>query len=184
MPVGRQTFGQFLTRWLEDSVKPKVRAKTYHSYAQLVRVHIAPALGKLPLDQVSPQRIQAFLNEKHAAGLSARTVQYLHAVLRAALGRAVKWNLVARNPTTLVDSPRAQRDEIAALPSPRALAIVEAMRGSRLEGLVTVTLALGLRQGEALGLRWSDVDLRDIMEILGHSQISRTANLYTHITPS
>jgi integrase len=159
VPVGRLTFGQFLARWLEDSVKPKVRAKTHHSYAQLVRVHIDPALGKLPLDQVTPQRIQALLNSKRAAGLSPRTVQYLHAVIRAALGRAVKWNLIARNPATLIDPPRVEQKQVEALSTTHALAIVEAFRGHRMKALITVALAVGLRQGEALGLRWHDLDL-------------------------
>lgn len=159
IPVGRQTLGRFLERWLTESVRPRVRPKTYRSYEQLIRVHIVPALGRLPLEQVTPQRIETFLNEKRSADLSSRTIQYLHAVLRAALNRAVKWNLIGRNPATLVDSPTVERSEVEALTAPQAQAILDAMRGTRLEGLVTVTLALGLRQGEALGLRWRDVDL-------------------------
>src|SRR5262249_14858532 len=79
LPVatGRQTVGQYLAHWLEHATRPKVRPKTYHSYAQLVRLHLIPGLGKRPLAKLNPQHVQQFLNEKQAAGLSPRTVQYL-----------------------------------------------------------------------------------------------------------
>jgi integrase len=157
---GRQTLGQFLIRWLQDSVKPTVRPKTYTSYSQLLRIHILPALGAVPLAKLDPPRVQRFLNDKLAEGrLSARTIQYLHAVLRAALGQAMKWRLVSVNVATLVDPPRAVRREVRALSPAEARAVLEATRGDWLEALYTLALAVGLRQGEALGLHWQDVDL-------------------------
>lgn len=154
-----QTVAQFLARWLEDVVKPSVRPKTYHSYAQLVRLHLAPGLGQHQLRKLQPQHVQAFMNEKLAAGLSPRTVQYLRAVLRRALGQALKWGLVARNVATLVDPPRMERPQLRALTPDESRRFLDAVRGDRLEALYAVALALGLRQGEALGLRWQDVDL-------------------------
>lgn len=156
----RQTLGQFLVRWLQDSVKPTVRPKTYASYSQLLRIHILPALGAVPLAKLDPPRVQRFLNGKLAEGrLSARTIQYLHAVLRAALGQAMKWRLVSVNVATLVDPPRAVRREVRALSPAEARAVLEATRGDWLEALYTLALAVGLRQGEALGLHWNHVDL-------------------------
>lgn len=155
----RQTLGQFLSHWLQDYAKVKVRPKTYTSYEQLIRVHITSDLGRIPLAKLSPQQVQAFLNRKAEAGLSARTVQYLHALLRAALNRAVKWGLVPRNVATLADPPRVSRSEIQPFALDQVRRLLEAMRGDRLEALYTVALAMGLRQGEALGLRWQDVDL-------------------------
>lgn len=157
--VPRQTVAQFLDRWLEDSVKPTVRPKTHHSYAQLVRLHLTPALGHHQLAKLAPQHVQAMLNAKLAAGLSPRTVQYLRAVLRRALGQALKWGLVARNVATLVDPPRSVQHEMTFLSPDQARAFLNAARGDRLEALYSVAVALGLRQGEALGLRWGDVDL-------------------------
>jgi len=157
---GRQTLGKFLIRWLEDSVTPTVRPKTYTSYSQLVRLHILPALGAVPLANLDPPRVQRFLNDKLEEGrLSARTIQYLHAVLRAALGQALKWRLVHTNVATLVDPPRTVRREIRALSPAEARTVLEATRGDWLEALYTLALAIGLRQGEALGLHWQDVDL-------------------------
>ncbi len=155
----RQTVGQFLERWLTDVVKPGVRPRTHQSYAQLVRLHLKPALGHHQLTKLTPQHVQALLNAKLAAGLSPRTVQYLRAVLRRALGQALKWGLVARNVATLFDPPRSVRHENRPLTADEARRFLAAARGDRLEALYAVAVALGLRQGEILGLRWPDIDL-------------------------
>jgi integrase len=159
VPTGRLTFGAFLNQWLAEVVEPNLAPKTHRSYEQNVRTHIAPALGRLPLPEVTPPRIQRFLNTKRQAGLSPRTVQILHALLRQALGQALDWRLVTVNAATLIPTPRATRFKAPALSATDARAVLDAFSGDRLEGLVTVVLSLGVRQGEALGLRWSDVDL-------------------------
>lgn len=74
LAIGRQTVAIFLDRWLEDVVKPTVRPKTHHSYAQIVRLHLIPILGRHQLTKLAPQHVQALLAEKSASGLSARTV--------------------------------------------------------------------------------------------------------------
>lgn len=155
----RQTVAQFLARWLEDSVKPSKAPKTYASYADLVRLHIVPTLGKHQLSKLQPQHVEALMAAKTAAGLSPRTVQYIRAVLRIALNRALKWGLVARNVAALTDPPRGKRPEVQPLSPAQARVFLDAARGDRLEALYSVALALGLRQGEALGLHWADVDL-------------------------
>jgi len=91
----RQTVGQYLTRWLEESVKPAVRPLTYEQYAQHVRLYIEPALGRILLSKLSPQQVQSFINNLSKHGLSPRTVQLALFVLRRALKQAVKWNFVA-----------------------------------------------------------------------------------------
>lgn len=161
LPVAndRQTVGEFLARWLDESVKGKKQPKTYASYAQLIRLHIAPELGRIVLAKLTPQDVQGFINRKLDAGLSARTVQYLHAVLRAALNRALKWGLVARNVATLVDVPSVRRKDMRFLTPDEARRFLASIQGDRLEALYTVAMAIGLREGEALGLRWQDVDL-------------------------
>jgi integrase len=155
----RQTVGDFLQRWLEESVKGKKEPKTYASYAQLIRLHLSPDLGRIVLAKLSPQDVQDFINRKQAAGLSPRTVQYLHAVLRAALNRALKWGIIPRNVATLVDVPTVRRKPTQFLPPEEAKRFLDGIQGDRLEALYTVALAIGLREGEALGLRWTDINL-------------------------
>ena len=153
------TFGQYLDRWLEDSVKPGVRPRTYIRYSGDVRNHLKPALGNIKLSKLSAPDIQSMLNGKLKSGLSPRTVRHLYATTRRALEVAYKWELVPRNVATLADPPRVQRFEVKPLSPEQARAFLEAARGDRLEALYSVAVPLGLRLGEALGLRWQDVDL-------------------------
>jgi integrase len=159
MPPERQTVGAYLVEWLETTAKPGLRPTTYVSYAGVVRVHLVPELGSLRLSRLTPQHVQALMNRKLEAGLSPLRVDYLRRVLRRALNDALRWGLVARNVATLVRPPRRQRVEIRPLDPAQARTFLGAIRGDRLEALYSVALAVGLRQGEALGLRWEDVDL-------------------------
>ena len=161
LPVAyeRQTVGQFLTRWLEDSAKPCIRPSTYRSYEQMVRVHLIPGLGRHPLSKLTPQHVQEYLNAKLASGLAAHTVRYQHAILRRVLGQAERWKLVPHNVAKLVTPPRVERPDIPILTLEQARQLLQAAKGERLEALFTVALTLGLLQGEALGLCWQDVDL-------------------------
>jgi integrase len=124
-----------------------------------VRTHILPGLGSQPLVKLTPQQLEAFFNQKRMAGLSSQTVQHLRTILRAALNDAVKWNLVPRNVAVLVDGPRVPHHDIQPLTPEEARRLLEAVATHRLGALFSVALAVGLRQGEALGLRWEDVDL-------------------------
>jgi integrase len=158
--VERQTVGQYLADWLNNTVKASVRPRTYVSYEQVVRSYLIPDLGRLPLLKLAPQHVRAMLNRRLTEGnLSPRSVAYIRVVLRAALNQARKWNLVARNVAELVESPRARRFEIKPLAPEQARQLLDAVKGSQLEALYAVALACGLRMGEMLGLRWQDVDL-------------------------
>ena len=159
MPVPeRQTVEQFLEQWLSDCVKPAVRPRTFDSYSQLVRLYLSPALGKIKLAKLTPQHVQALMKKLLAKELSPRTVQYTRSVLRRALEQALRWGYVARNVASLVDSPRIQRPDITPMSVEDAKKFLQAMKGDKLEALFSVALAMGLRQGEALGLRWQDID--------------------------
>lgn len=159
LKASKQTLGAFLGTWLEDVVRPTLAPKTYESYRDTVRKHILPTLGGKQLDKVSPQMVQALLREKEREGLSPRTVAYIRTVLRIALARAVKWSLVTRNAAALTDAPRQERIERSIMMPEQAATFLAAARGDRLEALYLVTATLGLRLGEVLGLRWSDLDL-------------------------
>jgi integrase len=95
-----------------------------------------------------------------ARGLSARTVQYTHAVLHRALKQAKRWGMVDRNVTEDVDRPQLKRNEIQPLDREQTRRLLEAAEGDRLHALYVVAVTAGLRPSEMLALRWSDVDLK------------------------
>lgn len=159
LAAGKQTVAQFLARWLDDVAKPRVRAKTYRSYEQLVRVHLAPGLGRHDLAKLTPAHVQRFLNAKLADGLSPTTVGHLRTVLRNALNQAVRWYLVPRNVAALTDPPRAQRAPVRPLLADEARRLLDAATADRLGPLLQLAVTTGLRQGELFALRWDDIDL-------------------------
>ena len=154
-----RTLGDYLDQWLAEVAKPRVREWTYSGYEVHIRRHIKPTLGRIPLDRLTPQHVQALLNKKLREGLKPKTVRYLRGTLRTALNEAVRWGLVARNCAALVEGPRVERYKIQPFTPDEARKLLEAIKGDRLEALYSVALTMGLRQGEALGLCWTDIDL-------------------------
>lgn len=154
----KQTVAQFLDSWLTNTIKRTVRPRTFAGYEQTIRLHVKPTIGRILLQKLSPQHVEAMLNELELKGLGLRTVAYTRTVLRTALNQALKWGLVARNAASLVDPPRYKAKEISTLTSEEIQMFLEAIKDNRLETLYFIALALGLREGEALGLRWQDID--------------------------
>lgn len=172
--VERQTVAQFLDRWLNDYAKPRIRPKTYRSYDKTTRLYLKPKLGRFVLEKLAPQHVQEMMTNL-TEEVSAHTAKYARTVLRVALGQALKWGLVARNVATLVDPPRQTRKRIDPWTPEEARQFLEIIRGDRLEALFSVALAMGLRRGESLGLRWSDVDF-DNRALRVESQLQRIDN--------
>jgi integrase len=157
--VERQTVAQFLQDWLEQTLKPNAKPRSYESFSTIVRKHIGPAIGRVRLDKLSPQHVQGMLDQMRKLGLSPQTIVNIRTVLRSALAQALKWGLVARNVATLVDPPRIPRPKVHALGPDEARRLLEAARGERFEAIYVLALTLGMRRGEVLGLSWADVDL-------------------------
>jgi integrase len=155
----RQTTGAFLEAWLSDSAAQKVRPKTLRRYQELVRLHISPEVGRVPLARLSPQHVERMISAVAAKGASPRSVAHCRAVLRNALNHAMRHGLIGRNVAGLADAPTVPEREFQALTPDAARPILSAVQGDRLEALFTVALACGLRQSEALGLRWGDAQL-------------------------
>ena len=150
----------YLSRWLYEVAKQRTRPMTWRGYEHLVRLHILPSIGRVRLAKLTPQHVHSLVTQKVREGrLAPRTIQYMHSVLRAALNQAVRWRMVHYNAAAMVSTPRVTQREVLALTPDEARQLLDAARGDRLEALYSVALALGLRQGEALGLMWGDIDL-------------------------
>jgi integrase len=161
--------GEYLDRWLTDSVADTVRPTTFERYEQIVRVHVRPALGNLKLKNVTPAHVRGLYREKLEVGLSPRTVRYIHATLHKALKQAIADGLIPRNATEAVKPPQVRKEEIRPLTAEQVKILFEAVRDDRLESLYILAVHTGLRQGELLGLKWGDVDLE-----AGTLQVRRT----------
>ncbi len=153
----QETVAEFLEQWLERA-RRKVRAHTFHRYEGIVRRHLVPAIGDEPLRGLSPHQVETMLGRQLDSGLSALTVRHHRGVLRTALNVAMRWSLVERNAASLAEPPALNRREVMPVGPVEARRILIAIRGHRLEALFAITLTLGLRQSEILGLRWADID--------------------------
>jgi integrase len=166
--------GEYLDRWLSDSVSDTVKATTFERYEQITRLHLKPALGRVKLKALTPAHVRGLYREKLEAGLSARTVRYIHTTLHKALKQAVMDGLIPRNATESVKPPQPCREEMCPLTPEQAKLLLKVAHetGDRLEALYVLAIHTGLRQGELLGLKWDDVDLED-----GSLQVRRTLTI-------
>ncbi len=155
----RQSTGAFLESWLVSNAAQKVRPKTLRRYEELVRLHITPEVGRVPLARLTPQNVEKMVSAVAAKGASPRSAAHCRAVLRNALNHAMRHGLIARNVAGLADAPVVHEREFQALTADGARRILAAVQGDRLQSLFTVALACGLRQSEGLGLKWGDVQL-------------------------
>jgi len=156
---GRLTVAQFLERWLRDYGAPNTRPKTYRRYAELLRLHVIPLIGSIPLNKLRPLHVQRVYARMIEQDLSARTALHCHRVLKGALVHAVRGQLLARNPADGVDPPKPDRHEINPPVPDAVLRIMDAAEQTSIGALVHTAVMTGLRQAELLGLRWQDLDL-------------------------
>lgn len=157
----KQTLNQYLDQWLAEVARRRVRERTYWDYEGLLKRYVRPVLGERRLSQLTPLEVQKLYNGMVEVGLSARTVRYVHAVLHSALDQAVKWSMIPRNVTDLVQLPQQKKREMRALSPEEAKRFLDAAKGTRWEALFSLMLTTGLRPGEALGLKWQDVDFKN-----------------------
>src|SRR5919107_4304262 len=154
-----QTVAQYMERWLEDSARGDLGHRAYHNYKLQISRHISPAFGTLKLSKLTAAHIQSLYAAKLRDGLKPASVRYIHAVLHRALGQAVRFNLIAVNPASSVDPPKIRQDEITPLDAEQTRTLLDAAKSDTHEPLYVLSLTTGLRMGEALGLKWSDIDL-------------------------
>ena len=158
IPDDRLTVAAFLNRWVTRSLPGQVSDRTSDSYADTVRLHLAPSLGRKALRKLAVSDVDEFIAWKRETGYSENSVRIFRAVLRRALRQAEREGLVARNVAALSAAPRVRSDEGRALSVAQARGLLAEVRGTRHEALTTVVLAFGLRRGEALGLHWSALE--------------------------
>lgn len=170
------TVGEYLERWLNEYASVRVAPLTLRRYQIVVRDHLIPLLGDIPLAKLTPMEIQkAYLkdlengNKRVPGKLAPQSVAQHHRVLRKALKQAVRWQLLSRDPSDGVEPPRFTRKEMAVLDEADVLRLLERMKGHMYYLPVLMAVTTGMRRGEILALRWQDVDLET-----GNVRVRRT----------
>ncbi|MBK3625693.1 tyrosine-type recombinase/integrase [Streptomyces sp. MBT49] len=153
------TVKTWLSHWIENIAPLAVNENTMVGYGVAVRKHLIPALGAHRLDKLKPEHIEIFYGRMGADGRKAGTIHQIHRTFRTALNEAVRRGHLARNPVQLAKAPRLNEEEIEPYTVEEVQRLLRAADDRRNSARWAVALALGLRQGEALGLKWADVDL-------------------------
>lgn len=154
------TVEKWLLHWLEEIARPNIRDSSYQAYRAAITKHLLPSLGSLRLDRLDPENIEAVYRRMIEAGAKPATAHQAHRTLRTALSEAERRGHIARNPAQLVRPPRIQPEPVEPLRLEEVQRVLAAARDSRNGARWAVALALGLRQGEALALKWNDIDLK------------------------
>ena len=149
---------EYLDRWLRDAARPRVSRRTADGYADLLARYLRPAIGHKRLDKLQPLDIQKVYGEMQARGLSARMVRHTHSALHNALKQAVKWGLLARNPSDFVELPKVPHKERRVLSPEEAQSFLETAEVMPHGLIFEFALLSGMRPEEYLALQWKDID--------------------------
>lgn len=158
------TVEEWLTHWVEEIAAPYVKVNTIAGYRVAVNHHLIPRVGKHKLTALRPEHLEALYLEmvksptKSGTMTRPATAHQVHRTVRTALNEAVRRGYLTSNPATLAKTPRVEEDEVEPYTVEEIQRLFRTATRTRNGARWAVALALGLRQGEALGLKWSDVD--------------------------
>jgi integrase len=151
------TLERFIEIWLNGKELSR-SPRTVFQYRETAGRHIVPMMGKMRLQDIHPAHIKQLYARKKEEGRGPRTLQLIHAVLHCALKQAVREGILGRNPADAVERPKVEQSEFKILTEEQARQFLIAAADSPFEALYFLALTSGMRQGELLGLKWSDLD--------------------------
>ena len=155
----KMTVGEWLDIWTKEYLS-QIKPRTAESYIIIANNHLKPGLGGTKLDRLDTHTVQTFYNGlSECKKLSAKTVRNIHGVLHKALQQAVKNKYISYNPADDPVLPTPRKPEIKPFDDDQIKAFLKAVKGHTYEFLFVTVLFTGMREGEALGLRWSAVNL-------------------------
>ncbi len=156
----QRKLGEYLADWLENVHKNTLKVSAYVKYKKNIKYILADRVGSTWLQKLTPEQVQRFYTRLSEQDLSSKTVNAVHGVLHLALDNAVRWGYVARNVCDVVTPPRIVTREAVFLTVEQAHILLETVREHRLEVLFLLIVVTGMRRGEVLALRWSDIDFQ------------------------
>ncbi|MDA1127251.1 MAG: site-specific integrase [Chloroflexi bacterium] len=155
----KETVSQFLNRWLQTYAATNTTLRTQEGYRGNIQRYIAPAIGSVELQKLTPQHIQKMYAGLLERGLGNRTVLHVHRVLRKALQDGVKWGLLVRNVADAATSPRPENKEMEMWDTETISRFIDTIEGHRFRDFYLLALLTGMRRSELCGLKWDNVDL-------------------------
>lgn len=155
----KTTIAEYLRHWVKTYCEPSLADSTSRGYLGTIEKHVVPEIGSIRLQELQPIHLQALYARLLEKGLSPRMAQLTHAILHRALKHAVLWQMLQRNPADAVQPPKPKRPETKALTKDDVERLLKALEGHRDYALVYTAIYTGMRRGELLAIRWSDVEL-------------------------
>jgi len=152
------TVEQWLTHWIENIVPLGVRYKALTSYRTAVYVHLVPGLGAHRMSRIEPEHFEKLYVRMQEGGLKPSTAHQVHRTARTAFGEAHRRGYISSNPVALARAPRVEEEEVEPFDPQETQRIIKAALSRRNGVRFVVALALGCRQGEALGFTWERLD--------------------------
>lgn len=153
------TVESWLTHWLENIARPSLRESSYDAYRVAVTKHLIPGIGAHRLDKLEPEHLEKLYVKMARNGSKSGTAHQAHRTIRTALGEALRRGHTTRNVASLAKAPRLSDEEIEPYTVEEVRRLLAEAGKHRNAARWAVALALGLRQGEALGLKWDDIEL-------------------------
>lgn len=146
-----------MNRYMEDVGKHSLRLRSFERRCSVVSNHMQSELGNIKLNSLRLDQVHSLYTKKLNEGLSKRTIQHIHVVLHKALDRALKWGLVVRNVTDLVEKPRPKRKEFTTWSADEVNRFLEVIADHLWYPIYPLAIYAGMRQGEILGLHRAGV---------------------------